>query len=617
MIAVAPKPKRPRSPPQFGKPSRPPPIGSPKACAAFAAKKNIPPEYSDAETDDSHSRIGGDSIAPSECESEPTAVAAKHQLRVAPKLAFASFVFPRIRGKSSKFNQFPHVGNIGLFCGNWGKRGTVASGREKKARKQTLDRQIAKSPAQVLILCEATPSLEAVLSRPAEAGMFDIKDIESRLDMRCSYDHWVVRGNEDETAILFAARKNVTNGIELLEYDVNMDHPYKQDGKTKHARSRLAVCELNFKQNVGHLGTTFTVMGTHGHCRTMKFEWPKKLKEYWDKKAAFIMKYDVKFAAGDYNMCLTNVLNELRSRGIVCECSAWYPWIWDSPEQPEQVLGFDSCAIFYIGGVSEICMPWGVAQIDTLVAVVGTPEHAYLQEQLDVYEGSHCPGQHWSCYHSKKYQEKPEDKNLRDRLRDLLTPSSLILPPHIPGHPCPFLRLTQKKLDKDEWVVQFEHAETGEKNSNLHNGAHFPLCVFTKNARARSEVAQQKRNEKDNNFAWRKHKRSDDDQWLSSAVVAEPYSSVSWQGRMVCEWPKAEPPARWGQSAVAADRTTPAVPADEPKYVPTGHWAWASREVASQSATPSSASNSGWADHTGWIDYQQPRTHKITWTAWT
>ena len=44
---------------------------------------------------------------------------------------------------------------------------------------------------------------------------------------------------------------------------------------------------------------------------------------------------------------------------------------------------------------------------------------------------------------------------------------------------CPYLRLRLKPMDKNEWIVE----------GQIHNGAHFPLCVFTHNASARSKEA--------------------------------------------------------------------------------------------------------------------------------
>ena len=51
---------------------------------------------------------------------------------------------------------------------------------------------------------------------------------------------------------------------------------------------------------------------------------------------------------------------------------------------------------------------------------------------------------------------------------------------------CPYLRLKQKQLDRNEWLV----------NDVIHNGAHFPLCVFTHNASARSAERAKERAQK-------------------------------------------------------------------------------------------------------------------------
>ena len=71
---------------------------------------------------------------------------------------------------------------------------------------------------------------------------------------------------------------------------------------------------------------------------------------------------------------------------------------------------------------------------------------------------------------------------------DLLTPSTTeetleALQAKKAGVHCPYLRLRQKGMDKKEWLV----------DGQIHNGAHFPLCVFTNNARARSAEKAAKR----------------------------------------------------------------------------------------------------------------------------
>ena len=89
----------------------------------------------------------------------------------------------------------------------------------------------------------------------------------------------------------------------------------------------MLTCRAGFKQNVGHLGTEIVVCGVHGHNRTMKLEFgPTVWKNYWDQLAEEIQEFGIKFVAGDFNMSLTEVPNQLRSRGIQCDCVAWYPW---------------------------------------------------------------------------------------------------------------------------------------------------------------------------------------------------------------------------------------------------------------------------------------------------
>ena len=90
--------------------------------------------------------------------------------------------------------------------------------------------------------------------------------------------------------------------------------------------------------------------------------------------------------------------------------------------------------------------------------------------------------------------EKPNARSLEDKLKDLLEPSTYqytldslraantsVLPAH--------LRLRQKELDKKERLVD---AATGV----VHNGAHFPLFMVTRNSGHRSEEAHAARRNK-------------------------------------------------------------------------------------------------------------------------
>ena len=336
----------------------------------------------------------------------------------------------------------------------------------------------------IVVLAEAARETEEMLRTCSSRGDPEVQGLRSRDDHACH----VLRGNE-ESGILIAARKDNTTGIELLEYNVIDDHEYTQKGKPKKARSRIMIARIFFKQNVGHIGREVVVAGVHGHYMTMKHEWPAALKRFWNILADEIRSHGVQFVAGDFNMSLTQVPVELRNRGIKCDCIAWYPWRHDTERKHEQALGLDSCGIFYIGGNIKATLNWGLEQLGDLTAVAEQMQDS----NLDVYYGAQHPGQFWTAYRSKGIKESDEDKNLEKRLVDLLTPTTTDI--ELRGIEkregscyCPYLRFKEKRLNKEEWLV----------DGVMHNGAHFPLCVFTKNSSSRSEAgamarAQRKR----------------------------------------------------------------------------------------------------------------------------
>ena len=150
---------------------------------------------------------------------------------------------------------------------------------EQGRRRDAQDRQILKSPAQVVILCEANETVEEMLKQPPVSGDDD-QHPQSRLERRATHGHWVVRGNEQGSAVLVAARTDTCDYLHVLEHEVHEDHPYRENGKNKIARSRMLFCKVGFKQNIGHCGKEIVVCGVNGHNRTMKFEWPAALEEF-------------------------------------------------------------------------------------------------------------------------------------------------------------------------------------------------------------------------------------------------------------------------------------------------------------------------------------------------
>jgi len=264
------------------------------------------------------------------------------------------------------------------------------------------------------------------------------------------------------------------------------------------------VCTITFKQNLGHLGNQITIEGFHGHRMTMKFEWPEVHAKVFDELADRCKQFNTKFLCGDFNMSVTEVVKQLRSRGLRIELAAWYPWMHETIEVNGSGLGFDSCAMFYIGGDAEVQVLYSMK--DYNMAAVAGDDYQELRDTLDRYEGQNTPGKHWACYHSRKKKEAENTKDLSARLNDLHSPDpDVYLPPK--RHPrdiTHYLRLKQKKMDKEEWLVKVRR-DDGSVETAMHNGAHMPLCVFSKNTRARSMKAEERR----------KHKYYPDTGWQS------------------------------------------------------------------------------------------------------
>ena len=135
-------------------------------------------------------------------------------------------------------------------------------------------------------------------------------------------------------------------------------------------------------------------------------------KRFWDDLASKIMYYDIRFLAGDFNMSFTEVVKQLRSRGIACDCAAWYPWRHSAKSLHNQFLGFDSCGIFYIGGNVYVSLNWGFNTIDKLTAVAGNFNEAVLDE----YSGENYPGQHWAKYKAKKTKKSASNQETRKKI---------------------------------------------------------------------------------------------------------------------------------------------------------------------------------------------------------
>ena len=129
------------------------------------------------------------------------------------------------------------------------------------------------------------------------------------------------------------------------------------------------MCKVGFKQNIVHLGKEIVACGVHGHCRIMSMEWPTVWTGSWDRLTDEIHSHGIQFMAGDFNMSVAEVTQQLRSRGIKPDFVAWCPWPHLSKLVHDQLFGFDSCAIFFLGSYVEISMPWSWSEIALLTTV--------------------------------------------------------------------------------------------------------------------------------------------------------------------------------------------------------------------------------------------------------
>ena len=130
--------------------------------------------------------------------------------------------------RPSRHNSNREVGNFGLLFGNWGQRGTLGGRGAQAHRRIISDRQILKSPGQVVIVAEASAELGDLLRQPEEAG----SSAHTGLQKRNCKEYFVVRGSEP-SALLVASRKDNTESLACLKYDVHDDHDYVERKKRK------------------------------------------------------------------------------------------------------------------------------------------------------------------------------------------------------------------------------------------------------------------------------------------------------------------------------------------------------------------------------------------------
>ena len=73
-------------------------------------------------------------------------------------------------------------------------------------------------------------------------------------------------------------------------------------------------------------------------------------------------------------MSFSDVCNQLRSRGIKVDLVAWHPFHITGKVGGSQRLGFDSCGIFFVGGIVGIRLKYSLEHVDLLLSDGGGTE---------------------------------------------------------------------------------------------------------------------------------------------------------------------------------------------------------------------------------------------------
>ena len=423
----------PPQPPQL-QPPQPPQLPAVAASAtlwpaansnvAVAADANSNGDHEDEDEDGSDNEsVGGRSgdTAGSRTDDEVrkgdlAAVAARRTDAAQPGFRIAGDKHPW--REPAERNQRFDVGNFSMFVGNWGERSSV----EGFAQRDLHDANVKGSPGELVVLFEANHSVAALLESkpsyvqepPQQRSLPNQKAVPGNMWQREHYEHHVILTSDSKNAILMAARTNVCEEIEQLHTASWCDGTWRVNGKLKTATTRVMICKFKWKQNIGHLGNEVTVMGVHGHYKTMNMYFAAKVNnELWSKIHALIVEHNVNFLVGDWNMSLPQVVPRLSELGLRVDLCAWYPWLHETQEKDGFYFGMDSCAMFYIGGDVACQLIWDYYSIgDILKDAACDPKQRPRSRQygpvFDVYcgekNGETCnvPGKLWDKFKNKK-----------------------------------------------------------------------------------------------------------------------------------------------------------------------------------------------------------------------
>ena len=214
-------------------------------------------------------------------------------------------------------------------------------------QRRDLERQIKRSPAMIVGLAECEEITAVLLQQPGEPKPA-VADVPPGFEKRESYEYLTIRGCE-EISLLIGLRANTGNDLSLVFWERRLEGTYKRKQRFHDAYTRVLVAKVTLDHPAPVIGRVHNVMVMHLHHDLANNNWPDRLKAFWDWLEQKLRQYNVKVLMGDFNMSLFRVIPELRSRGVVIDLAAWYPW--KAKDDGEAMA--DSCGIFFLNAPGE------------------------------------------------------------------------------------------------------------------------------------------------------------------------------------------------------------------------------------------------------------------------
>ena len=407
------------------------------------------------------------------------------------------------------YNQREDVGNLGVFLANWGRTSTDDS------MQKTLDAMIKRSPCQILIMNEVdartaemlTASPRSLAQQPqvahenaAVAAFFERSEYTWSV-AKTKREHGTEAERGVGTIVAVKTKNTEEPPLDILFNECHFDGTFRKNGKNMEAYTHMIIVAPNLRHNTGHLGKKPVTMGVHFHYATAGYLPGLRAahRDFWNKLARLIDRHRVVILAGDWNKSMMKVVPELRSRGVLIETAAWYPWCGGIRNTPHA----DSLAIFIVNVVVETKLVVGISMIGAAEPYAG---FAQTLSSWPVTNGpgmlvdSYLPptqdaGEKLKGFLERQFQtveERSWSISYR-RERKLKESGSTVVDPENPD--C-CLMAKEKRLMADLWSL----------NGKFYNGNHFPLCFFTSNPPRRSEEAYRKRKKQDSQRRRRKGK---------------------------------------------------------------------------------------------------------------